>query len=153
MFTPTSPVVGIVLTGMTAPTYTLTADYAPAANGKQYAVTALGGTQTGARSHSNSSPFTATWFKDPAPKQLPALNVNGQLGTVPMVKNRLIVRQGQLPLAGQAYKTAVIRCEMDTPAGADLADVMQQKALLSFFGGLVSVNAQEFYNTIATGVI
>jgi hypothetical protein len=70
-----------------------------------------------------------------------------------MVKNRLIVRQGQLPLAGQAYKTAVIRCEFDTPAGADLADAAQQKAMISFFGGLVSVNANEFYNTIATGVM
>jgi hypothetical protein len=153
MFTPTSPIVGVAISGLTSPTYTLTADYAPAANGKQFAVTALGGTQTGARSHSNSSPFTFTWFKDPTAKQLPALNANGQLGTVPMVKNRLVVRQGQLPLAGQAYKTAIIRCEIDTPAGADLADIVQQKALMSAFGGLWSANAQEFYNTLSTGVI
>lgn len=153
MFAPVSPVVGTAVTGLTSPTYTLTADYCSAPNGKQYAVTALGGTQTGVRAHSMSSPFTITWYKDPQTKVLPALNQNGQLGYVPIVKNRMVVRQGQLPLAGQPYRTAVFRGEFDTPAGADLADAPQQKALMSFLGGVFSVNSNELYNTLATGVM
>jgi hypothetical protein len=152
-FTPTSPVTGAAVSGLTSPTYTLTADTAPSANGKQYAVTTLGGTQTGARTHSISSPFTMTFFKDPAPKQLPALNANGQLGSVPMVKHRLVLRQGQLPLAAQAYKTAVCRVEWDQPAGADVADVVQQKAFVSILGGTLYANANEIYNTLSTGVM
>lgn len=152
-FAPTSPVTGAAVTGLTSPTYTLTLDTVSIGNGKQYAVTALGGTQTGARTHSNSSPCTLTWFKDPVTKQLPALNGNGQLGSVPMIKNRLIFRQGQLPLAGQAYKNAVCRVEFDMPVGADVADVVQQKAFVSLIAGVLWGNANEFYNTLATGVM
>lgn len=43
-----SPVTGGAQTGFTSPTYTLTADTPPAGSGgKQYAATALGGTQAG----------------------------------------------------------------------------------------------------------
>lgn len=152
-FAPTSPVVGSAVTGLTSPTYTLSADSAPVATGKQYAVTALGGTQTGVRVHSISSPFTITWFRDPQLKQLGALNGNGQLTAVPMNKHRFVMRVGLLPLAGQAYKTGIIRVEMDIPAGAELADSAQIKAAFSCLGGVFSVNADAHYNSVSTGVI
>lgn len=57
-YSPSSPVTGGTQTGLTSPTYTLTADIAPSALGKQHAVTALGGTQTGVRTSSAADPFT-----------------------------------------------------------------------------------------------
>jgi hypothetical protein len=152
-FAPTSPVTGSAVTGLTSPTYTLTADTAPTSVGKQYAVTTLGGTQTGVRTHSISSPFTITWFRDPQQKQLPPLNQNGQLGSVPMVKSRFIMRVGLLPLAGQAYKTGILRLEMDIPAGSELADTAQLKAAFSLLGGVFGSNANAHYDSISTGVI
>jgi len=62
-FNLTSPVTGASQTGFTAPTYTLTVDTAPDVNAKQWAVTALGGTQAGVSSHSVASPFTVTMFR------------------------------------------------------------------------------------------
>jgi len=56
----TNPVTGAAQTGLTSPTYTLVADIAPDVNGRQWAVSALGGTQTGVRTHSASDPFTIT---------------------------------------------------------------------------------------------
>lgn len=55
----TTPVTGAAQTGLTSPTYTHVVDTPPNAYTKQYAVTALGGTQTGVdvhgrRSHSRS---------------------------------------------------------------------------------------------------
>lgn len=152
-FTPTSPVVGSAVTGLTSPTYTLTADIAPAPTGKQYAVTAIGGTQTGVRTHSISSPFTISWFRDPQFKQLPPLSNNGQLPSVPMNKHRFVMRIGLQPLAGQAYKTGVIRVEMDIPAGAELADSAQLKAAFSCLGGVFGSNADAHYNSASTGVL
>jgi hypothetical protein len=152
-FAPVSPVVGATVTGLTNPTYTLTADLAPSATGKQYAVTALGGTQTSVRTHTISSPFTVTWFRDPQFKQLPPLNQNGELARVPMNKHRFIMRVGLQPLAGQAYRTGIIRCEMDIPAGSELADPAQLKAAFSCLGGILSVNADAHYSSVSTGVI
>ena len=70
MWNPTSPVTGAAQTGLTTPTYTFVADVAPDANGKQVAVTALGGTQVGVTPHSVASPFTGTFVR---PKSFKAL--------------------------------------------------------------------------------
>jgi hypothetical protein len=72
-FAPTSPVTGAAQSGLTAPTYTLTADVAPAQNAKQYAVTALGGTQTGVISHSVAAPFTLAMFRQTGERTRPEL--------------------------------------------------------------------------------
>lgn len=146
-------VTGSTVTGLTTPTYTFSADVSPSSNGKQFACTALGGTQTGVRTHSISSPFTFTWFRDPQPKTLGALDQNGQLRSVPMNKHRLIGRVGLLPLAGQAYKTGLIRLEMDFPAGSELADAAQLKAVFSCLGGILNQYADAHYNSASTGVI
>lgn len=145
-------VTGAAVTGLTSPTYTMGADQAPSVNGKQFAVLTLGGTQSGVRTHSMASPFSATWFRDPSPKQLGALNQNGQLMSVPMNKHRLIVRCGMLPLAGQPYKPAVFRGEFDIPAGAELADTAQLKAMVSFLAGLLWGEADDLFSTLSTGV-
>jgi hypothetical protein len=74
-FTLTSPITGAAQTGLTAPTYTHTPDVAPAASGRQVAVTALGGTQTGVLAHTVSSPFTLTFFKPSVSKVLGKVNL------------------------------------------------------------------------------
>jgi hypothetical protein len=58
----TTPITGTAQTGFTAPTYTIAADTAPVINSKQWVVTALGGTQTGASASLVSSPFTIAVF-------------------------------------------------------------------------------------------
>jgi hypothetical protein len=68
-YSPTSPVTGAAQTGLTSPTYTLSTDVAPSINGKQHAITALGGTQTGVNSHSVAAPFTCTFVR-PQPLNL-----------------------------------------------------------------------------------
>jgi len=146
-----STVTGSAVTGLTTPSYTFSTDIAPVATGKQFAVTTLGGTQPGARVHSISSPFTATWYRDAAPKQLGPV-VDGVLRSVPNNKYRLIMRCGLLPLAGQAYRTGIIRVEFDIPAGSELADTGQLKAALSCLGGLLNQHANDHYNSVSTGI-
>lgn len=136
MFSPTSPVTGGPQTGFTSPTYTIVADMAPDVNGKQYAVTALGGTQAGVTIHSASSPFTVTLVRPKVQRGLPPLNpVTGNLPSVPKNVWTLIARKGMVPLAGQATVTEVIRCEFSVPAGADLASPAEIRAALSLLIG------------------
>jgi hypothetical protein len=125
------------MTGFTNPTYTVTEDRAPdASNGLQYAVTALGGTQTGVTPHSASSPFTVTWVKPKVFKTLGQVNpITGALPNVPKNQWICIIRKGVTPLAGQPAAIATIRITMDIPAGADLADPANLRALFGFFGG------------------
>jgi len=154
MWSPSSPVTGLALTGLTNPTYTLTADVAPNQNGKQHAITTLGGTQTGVNSHSVANPFTASFFRPASFKQLGVANpVTGIVGSVPMNVFKLIVRKGVLPLAGQPRKPMMINIAMEVPAGADLADAVSIAAALSCVGGLVSAEIADIYDSIVTGVI
>jgi hypothetical protein len=146
-----STVTGSAVTGLTTPTYTFAADVAPVANGKQFALTALGGTQTGVRLHSPTSPFSATWYRDAMPKQIGPV-VNGILNNVPNNKYRLIMRVGYLPLAGQQYRTGVIRVEFDIPAGTEVADAAQLKATFSCLGGLLNQHANDHFNSVSTGI-
>ena len=67
-FSLTSPITGAAQTGFTTPTYTHVADTAPDVNGRQVAITALGGTQAGVTVHSVASPFSITFFRPKAYK-------------------------------------------------------------------------------------
>lgn len=141
-FAPGSPVTGGAQTGLTTPTYTLTADTAPASHGKQYAVTALGGTQTGVEVHSTSNPFTMTMFKTAAPKGLPAVNsATGVIYNVPRNTLKLIVRKGVEIAANQAKQVAVFTLNMDIPAGSDVQDPESIRAALSLLIGTLSANS------------
>ena len=133
----TSPVTGAAQTGFTAPTYTHVTDTAPDSNGKQVAVTALGGTQTGATVSSVSSPFTTTFVR---PKVLRTLSVvdpvTGVLRSIPRNEYHLITRKGAIPLAGQAPTTAQTRTTMSVPAGTDAASPSEIRAMLSMHFGV-----------------
>jgi hypothetical protein len=141
-FSPSSPVTGGAQTGLTSPTYTLSADIAPAAHGKQYAVTALGGTQTGVEVHSISNPFTITMFKVASPKASPAANPStGVIYNNPRNSTKVIVRKGVDIASGQAKQVAVFTLNMDIPAGADVADAESVRAALSLLFGTLSASS------------
>lgn len=150
----TSPVTGGAQTGLTSPTYTLTADTAPDANGKQWAVTALGGTQTGVDVHSVAKPFTLTIWK---PKNLRVLgqpNVNtGVVSNVPNNTYKFIARKGVLPLAGQPNRVAVFTLQMDVPAGSDTADAEDIRAAMSLLVGAVNQVSAGLGDTLVNGIL
>jgi hypothetical protein len=151
----TSPVTGGAQTGFTSPTYTVTTDTAPTNTGKQYAVTALGGTQTGVDTSSTPSrPFTITLQRPPVLRGVPAVNqVTGLVGTVPTNVYKIIVRKGCTVVTGQAPRVALATCELSIPAGADSADAANIRAMLSLLvGGLNQISAS-IGDTLVTGVI
>lgn len=154
MYAPTSPITGGAQTGLTSPTYTHVADIAPDVNGKQIAVTALGGTQTGVTVHSVTSPFTATLIRPKTFKVLGKTNpVTGLLPAVPKNQWRLIVRKGVLPLAGQPTSTLILDLTMSIPAGADTADPANVRAAFSALIGLLSQQSAGIGDSVVSGVV
>lgn len=150
----TSPITGAAQTGFTSPTYTLTSDVAPGSNGKQVAVTALGGTQTGASVHSVASPFTLTFTR---PVSLKVPNVpNPVTGVVtPNGSNtyKLITRKGAVPLAGQAARIVNITTSMDIPTGVDLASPSEVRAAISAHIGYLSQVSAGLGDTTTSGIM
>lgn len=154
MFSPTTPVTGAAQTGFISPTYTIVQDQAPDNNAKQFAVTALGGTQAGVTTHSRSSPFTGTLFIPKTYKLLGQPNpVTGRVRDFPRNPYKLIVRKGVTPLAGQPVQPFNITVSMDLPAGADLADPANVRAALSFAFGLAFATATGLGDTLVQGTM
>jgi len=153
-FAPSTPVTGGAQTGLTAPTYTIASDVAPDVNGKQYAVTALGGTQTGVTAHSVSSPFTITYFRPKVFKALQTVDpVTGQLRSVPFNVHKIITRKGVTPLAGQSVSTLRCTTILEVPAGADLADNLSVRAALSLHIGTLWAQSAGIGDTVVSGVV
>lgn len=154
-FSLTSPVTGGAETGFTSPTYTLATDTAPSNTGKQYAVSAIGGTQTGVDSSSSPSrPFTVTLSRPAVLRQLPAVNAaTGILPSVPRNTYTIVVRKGVTPLAGQASQVALATCKIDVPAGSDSADPANIRAMLSLLVGSLNSISASIGDTCVTGVI
>jgi len=150
----TSPVTGAAQTGFTSPTYTHVVDTAPDSNGKQVAVTALGGTQTGASVSSVSSPFTTTFVR---PKVLKALSivdpVTGILRSVPRNEYHLITRKGAVPLSGQASVVAQAKTTIAVPAGTDTASPAEIRAMLSMHFGVIAQQSAGIGDTVVSGVM
>jgi hypothetical protein len=148
----TSPITGSAQTGFTSPTYTLTAMAAPDVNAKQNAVTALGGTQTGATSHSVQSPFTlAFWY----PKVLRTLNfVLGSTTQPEVPKNvyKWITRKGVTVHASLPIVTALVTTTVEVPAGADTVDPANLRAMLSAHVGGLNQFSAGLGDTAASGV-
>jgi hypothetical protein len=152
--TVTSPITGTAQTGLTSPTYTLTADIAPSNNGKQNAVTALGGTQAGVVTHSVAAPFTVSAFRPANLRQLGNPNpVTGLVANVPKNQYKVITRKGVLPLAGQPYQLLLITTTVDVPAGSDLADPANVRAALSAHIGALSQQSAGIGDTAVSGII
>lgn len=149
-----SPITGAAQTGFTSPTYTNVADVAPDINGRQYAVTALGGTQTGVRVHAVSDPFTITFFRPRAPKALGTPNpVTGRYGSVPKNTYTVIVRKGVNFAANQAPELMTIRMTLDVPVGSDAYDSANIRAAVSAGLGALSQQASGLGDMLVNGVI
>jgi hypothetical protein len=150
----TSPVTGGPQTGFTSPTYTVVSDIAPDVNGKQYAVTAAGGTQVGVTTHSVASPFTWTFWKPKAFKVLGKPNpVTGLLPGVPVNVYKGVTRKGMLPLAGQPYTNGIADFKFTIPAGADTADAANVRALISMSVGSAWQQSSGLGDTLISGIV
>lgn len=150
----TSPVVGAAVSGFTSPTYTLTTDTAPNSNGKQYAVTSLGGTQAGVDTHTVSKPFTMSFFRPLNIRALPPVNpVTGVIKNIPMNTYKHITRKGVVPAPNQAPMTMRITTVYEIPAGADTYDVANVKAAISAHHGVNWAETQDHVDAALTGII
>lgn len=153
-FAPSSPVTGAAVTGLTSPTYTLSADTPPNINGKQYAVTALGGTQTSVDVNTVSKPFTITFFRPPVLRTLPQANpLTGVIKNVPLNVYKLVTRKGAAPSANQTNIVQKITTIIECAAGVDTYEPEEVRAMLSAHGGVLWANADGIASTVLTGVL
>lgn len=153
-FAPSTPVTGAAVTGLTTPTYTLTTDVAPSINGKQYAVTALGGTQTSVDVSTVSKPFSITFFRPQTLRVLPQANpVTGVIKNVPMNTYKLITRKGVLPAVNQSPMVARITTIIEVPAGADTYEPEDLRAMISAHFGVGWAQASGISETVISGII
>lgn len=150
-FAPTSPITGAALTGLTSPTYTVVTDTPPAINAKQFAVSALGGTQTGVTVHSIGSPFTVTAFRPQKFKVLGSPNASGVISTFPRNTFEFLVRKGMSVAANQPIQVGWARLSVSIPAGNDVYDKVNYLAMMSALIGLLNANAQQVVDCTVTG--
>lgn len=153
-FGPTSPVTGSPETGLTSPTYTLSSDTPPNAHSEQYAVTALGGTQTGVSAHKVSNPFTITMERPANFRQIGTPNpVTGVITNVPNNVYKLRVRKGVEPASGQPTRVAIAELKISVPAGADENDAESVRAMMSLLGGALWSNSAGIGDTLIDGIL
>lgn len=153
-FGPSSPVTGASQTGLTSPTYTLTSDTPPNAHSEQYAVTALGGTQTGVNAHSVSEPFTLTMERPSTFRQIGVPNpVTGVISNIPMNVYKVRVRKGVEPYTDQPSKTMIAELKLSVPAGSDSNDSSSIRAALSCLIGALWSDSSGIGDTLIDGVL
>lgn len=154
-FGPSSPVTGATATGLTSPTYTLTADTYPGNGvGEQYAITTLGGTQTGVEAHSVSKPFTLTMERPSQLRQLGTANpATGYISSVPFNVYKLRVRKGVEVASGQPAKIAMAELKISVPAGADLEDPESVRAMLSCLAGALWADSTGISDVPVDGIL
>jgi len=152
MWSPDTSITGAAQTGFTSPTYTLASDLAPDANSRQYVVTACGGTQTDARSSTAGDPFTALVRKGRY-NALPARNpVNGAYGNVPMNKVEILCRKGMFIDTDNTVRVGNLRIIAEIPAGAELNDSANIRALCSFAIGLLTEESADYGDSLIAGI-
>jgi hypothetical protein len=149
-----SNVTGTAQTGLTSPTYTIVADTPPpGTKGKQYAVSALGGTQTGVEAHAIGKPFTVTYSGPVNPRGAPATNIStGQPVAVPRNTHKLIVRKGVEVVTGY-FAPANFTLTMDIPAGSEIKDPESIRAALSCLIGAMDQLSSGLGDTLVSGTI
>lgn len=151
----TSPVAGATQTGFTTPTYTLVADVAPDSNGKQQAVSAIGGTQAGVVVSSVSLPFTLTVTRPKVLKTLGTPNpVTGVISSIPRNTYTVLTRKGvQVSSGGDTPPvTMMVKTTIEVPAGADTIDPSNVRAALSLHIGALAQQSAGIGDTANTGV-
>jgi hypothetical protein len=150
----TSPVTGGAQTGLTSPTYTLTADTPPNAQSRQWAVTALGGTQTNVDVHSASKPFTITVQKPANIRVAPIPNpVTGVMTNSPRNVYSVLVRKGVTPGTNQNPQISVLRCDLSVVAGSDLQDPEDVRAAVSLLVGALWQQSSGIGDTLVSAIL
>lgn len=155
MLTLTTPISGSAQNGgFTSPTFTIVASSTTFPNGKGYVVTAKGGTQPGAVDvNSASRPFSLLASRPANIRGLPAVNANGVLPNVPINTYSLNTRKGVTPLSGQASVFASMKTTLNIPAGSDLADPSNLRAMISAHIGALDQLSAEIGETAISGEI
>lgn len=153
-FAPSSPVAGATVTGLTNPTFTLSEDTPPNANSKQYAVSNLGGTQTGVDVNAVSKPFTHAMFRPVTLRPLPQANVStGVVPNIPVNTYSILTRKGSVPAANQVPQTIRIKTIVEVPAGCDAYEVEELGAAWSSHVGILWGNSDAIFSVFKTGVL
>jgi hypothetical protein len=150
----TSPVTGGAQTGFTAPTYTVVADTPPNAYSKQWAVTALGGTQALVDVHGASKPFTITFSRPQVIRSAPVVNpVTGVMPNTPRNVYSVLVRKGASPGTGQNPQVGVLRVDLSVPAGTDLVEPEDIRAALSLLIGSLNQQSSGLGDTLINALL
>jgi hypothetical protein len=153
----TTPVTGGAQTGFTSPTYTVVVDNPPnASTGKQWAVSATGGTQTGVRVHSISDPFTLTVERPGVLKTLANLisGVTGLYGKVPENSYKgFFIRKGVNISANNLPRVMEVDCRIRVPAGADSYDPANVRAAISLAVGYLNQVSAGLGDTVTSGTL
>lgn len=149
----TSPVTGSSATGLTSPTFTVAVDQPPNAYSKQWAVTALGGTQPNVTTSSASRPFTFTFSRPSNVRVLAAVDPTNVLRVIPINTYTARTRKGVTPLAGQMSRLMQIVTTFAVPAGADLADPTNLAAAVSLHLGASSQQSSGIVDSLISASI
>lgn len=153
-FSPASPIAGAPGTGLTTPTYTITADAPPAPNAKQWYVSALGGTQTGVTVSSVDKPFTITVYKPAVFRRLPPVNpVTGVLPAAGRNVHTVLTRKGATPMSGQQSQLIMIKTEISVPVGVEQNDFPALAAAISAHFGALWEQSNEWGDAVASGAL
>jgi hypothetical protein len=152
-FTMSGTITGEAVTGLTSPTYTLTADQAADAFARQSIVSALGGTQTGVVAHSIGYPFTVTVRRPKSLRSIGRPNLAGVITSIGRNTFTRLVRKGVTPALNQTVQIAIDRREWEIPAGAETYDAASVKALVSFANGFDKANTQGVADTLSNALI
>lgn len=151
-YSPASPATGGPQSGLTSPTYTLSADTPPDVNAIAKVVTALGGTQTGVVVSSPSIPFQLVMSRPKVLRTLP-VGANGLPSSIPRNVWTLLTRKGVTVLVGLTQAPMLIRTEISVPAGADSADPLSVKAALSLHAGVLWEQSSGIGVSLVTGAL
>lgn len=153
--TVTSPLVGATTSYLTNPTYTLVEDRAPdPQNSKQFAVSALGGTQTGVSISTLNDPFTVTIVRPKSFKTLVVPSNGAPYQNVPKNTWKVITRKG-LVFYGSSVtlkSPITLTTEIPIPAGAETNDKVEIAAALSAHIGVLQQQLDNIVAAAASGV-
>jgi hypothetical protein len=140
------------LTGFTSATWTFGASTTTIPYGKMGTVTAKGGTQPSAVDiHSGSRPNSVMVTRPATIRQLPALNAQGALPSVPLNVYKTGLNKGVTVLAGQPAAYLGIDTNWRVPAGADIADPDNIAAGVAEYIAWLVANEQAIVDMLKTG--
>lgn len=152
MFSPSSPVSGGPQTGFVTPTYTFVSEAAPDVNGKQYVVTAVGGTQAGVTTSTVSAPNRFTWWRPRSFKAASGYNPTTQrYDKVPMNVHKLVTAKAASVSAAQTV-TNLATTTFEVGAVSETYDAANVRALVAEHIGVLYANSAGIGDTLTSGI-